>query len=102
MSSIDRTQPLAITWLGSNATDIVQIVGTAALAGGGFSAEFVCDAVNTGSFTVPAAVLQAMPVGSGTLAVRSYMPPPQVFTATSLDFGFAVSYAESQNNVTYN
>jgi hypothetical protein len=82
--------------------DIVQIIGFAKSASGDFNTQFTCDSIDTGSFTVPAAVLQAMPVGSGTLAVRSYMPPPQVFTATSLDFGFAVSYAESQNNVTYN
>ena len=100
--SIDRTQPLPITVLGSNSRDIIQIVGTAALAGGGFSAEFVCDAVDTNSFTVPVAVLQAMPVGSGTLAVRSYAPPPQIFTATGLDFGFAVSYAEYRIDATYN
>jgi uncharacterized protein (TIGR03437 family) len=101
LGSIDRAQPLTLNWHCCNGTDIVQITGMSALAGGGFSAGFVCDSLDNGSFTVPVAVLQALPVGAGTLSVSSYMPPPQPFTATWLDLGFAVSYSKTQINATY-
>jgi hypothetical protein len=101
LGSIERTQPLTLYWHGGSGMDIVQIIGFAKSASGDFNTQFTCDSIDTGSFTVPAAVLQAMPAAAGILSVSSYMPPPQVFTATGLDFGFAVSYSRNEIDATY-
>ena len=54
---------------------------------------FTCDApVSAQTFTVPPAVLLALPGAGGGIAVNNFTLPTN-FSAPGLDFGFATSYA---------
>lgn len=86
LTSVDRSQPLAITWTGGEPTTLVSIQGTSTVIQGSSisSPSFVCYARNTDrQFTVPATVLSQLPASSritagavsivqrGTLAIAS-------------------------------
>jgi len=65
ITSIDRSQPLTITWTGGDPNGIVSIIGnahTGTPAQGGAIAQFNCTApVAAQQFTIPASVLLALP-----------------------------------------
>jgi uncharacterized protein (TIGR03437 family) len=97
--TVSRTQGVTVDWTGGAPGSFVQISGYSSSQG--FSAFFVCDApASAQSFTVPDSVLLALPAGSGTLAVSTYTNPVG-FTAVGLDFGFAMAYASTSINATY-
>jgi uncharacterized protein (TIGR03437 family) len=75
--SVSRAQDLTITWTGGDAAlEYVQITGYSAVGGGNVGAGFVCSAPAVpGSFTVPAAVLAALPAGAGKLQVGAVALP---------------------------
>ena len=64
-ATIPRNQNLTINWTGGDPTLFVYINGYSNLDTSGAGGEFVCVApTSAGSFTVPAAVLSAMPVSA--------------------------------------
>jgi hypothetical protein len=92
ITSIDRTQPVTITWTGGDTNGYVLITGTSAspqtqsqpVLGGGFN----CYApVSAGQFTVPPSVLLGMPIGTGALSVENATTPVS-FTAPGLDYAY--------------
>lgn len=92
ITSIDRTQPVIITWTGGDTNGYVLITGTSAspqtqsqpVLGGGFN----CYApVSAGQFTVPPSVLLGMPIGTGALSVENATTPTP-FTAPGLDYAY--------------
>lgn len=95
-ASIPRDQPLTLTWLGGNPNTDVGILGySTAVQGNG--ALFTCSARNRdGQFTIPTAVLQALPPtnaneeGTGFLAISSEMPTSR-FSAPELNAGLIVA-----------
>ncbi len=98
-AEIIRAQGLPITWTGGDAGTYVQITGSA--TNFGITVTFTCDApVGPGTFTVPAAVLQALPASGGSIQVDNYTYPT-AFSATGIDFGFATSYASVFEPTTY-
>ncbi len=103
VGTVTRSQGVTVNWTGGG-SGFVEIAGgsiatsTSAL----FSAAFVCDAAaSAGTFTVPASVLLALPAGTGSLGVSNYTMP-QSFTASGLDFAFALSYSTTDIEATYN
>jgi len=98
ITSVDRSQPLNITWTGGTPGALVSILGNSAVAAGATSdigVAFTCwaDAMQ-GSFTVPASVLSALPASytdnrahaHGNLQVVQAFYG-NTFTATGLDYG---------------
>jgi uncharacterized protein (TIGR03437 family) len=68
-TTVNRRQPLPLSWTGGNATDPLEIVGTAGSVSNGVttSTTFICTTTaGAGSFTVPTSVLSQMPAASGT------------------------------------
>ncbi|MGO9010754.1 MAG: hypothetical protein ACLQPN_11685 [Bryobacteraceae bacterium] len=98
--TITRTQGVTVTWTGGASGTFAQITGYSSSTG--FSANFVCSALASAqSFTVPEAVLLALPPGSGNLVVSNYTNPAP-FTAAGLDFGYVNAYVSTSIDATYN
>lgn len=105
ITTVNRSQDLNITWTGGG-TGLVTIAGTSVAGTGNaaIGAVFTCTApASLGQFTVPAAVLLALPVSStessggisiptGFLLVGSQTTSS--FTASGIDQGFAI-YSDS-------
>jgi uncharacterized protein (TIGR03437 family) len=104
-ATITRSQGATVNWSGGASGTYVEISGSSAATIGGqyLSVGFVCNApAGAGTFTVPAYVLQALPVGTGTFTVEN-STNPQAFTASfGLDFGFIFAATETQINAAYN
>jgi hypothetical protein len=102
-STVTRSQNLPVSWVGGNATDPVELIGSSgSTAGTGTSAvttatEFICTTTaGANSFTIPASVLTQLPAtpasaagGYGSLAV--YSGPSPVTFAPSFGSGTIAS-----------
>jgi len=116
ISTITRSNGVQVTWTGAASDSSVQITGYSiggASTSGAAGAGFTCTASGSaGKFTVPAAVLQALPpsanfsnsilpIATGSLGISSSSAPVS-FSATGLDFGRAYSQSTISNStVTY-
>ena len=93
ITTIDRTQPLTITWSGGVPSTHVLFGG---FAGGPAGAGFVCvQDAGAGTLTVPAHVLSSMPAtgpGAGYLVLTAH-PFENMFTAPGLQLGFFANFS---------
>lgn len=97
--TITRAQGLTVNWTGGDPGTYVQISGSATTVGA--TVFFICDApVSPATFTVPPAVLLALPAAGGGLQVSNFTNPKS-FSATGLDFGYAASYVSAFVSTTY-
>lgn len=82
VTSVPRSQDLIVNWSGGNsAQEYVRIAGYSST--GGVGATFICSApAGPRTFTVPAAILAALPAGTGKLQVgaSSFTTGPYRFT----------------------
>lgn len=100
LATVTRSQGVTVAWTGGGSGYVVIGGGTAPSAA--FPAGFVCDAAASAqTFTVPPAVLLALPAGAGSLSVSGYTFP-RGFTVTGLDFAFASAFATTEIEATYN
>jgi len=100
--TVTRASGVTVDWTGGASGTYAVISGSSVSSSSVFSASFVCDApVSAGTFTVPPAVLLALPAGSGSLQVSNYTNPVSV-NIPNLDFGFAEAYVSTQIDATYN
>ena len=100
VGTIARSSGVTITWNGGLNGTFVQISGYS--SAGGFSSSFVCDApIGAHAFTVPAPVLLALPAGTGELMVSNYTNPASI-AIPNLDFAYAMGYASTSIDATYN
>lgn len=96
ITTVNRAQGVQVTWSGGDPNSFVEIAGVAVDPSKTAAAVFVCaERASAGSFTVPAAVLLALPATGATgeagfLFVGSFTTPTR-FTATGLDLGYVVS-----------
>ena len=98
--TIARAQGVVVNWTGNDPDTYVRISGSATTAGP-ITVFFTCDApVGPGTFTVPPAVLLALPAAAGGLTFSTYTTPAG-FNATGLDFGFATSNTSVFQSITY-
>jgi hypothetical protein len=104
--TVNRAQPLTITWSGGDANGYVDIEGSA--QGGpsnGYTVSFDCAAPTTaGHFTIPPSILMAMPPGPNAMAniqVSTFAYPFTLGTASGVIPGFdaALNLAELQTSV---
>ncbi len=105
--TVNRTQPLKITWSGGDPNGFAVIAGysISGLSDSALGGYFACVApVSDNQFTVPPSAMLAMPAtpanGIGVLLVGS-STAPQVFQATGLDFAFAAATSISGAQVIY-
>ena len=100
VGTVTRTAGVTVTWTGGSPGTYAQISGDA-VSTAGFSGQFICNApVSAGTFTVPSAVLLALPAGTGSLSVSNYANPTAV-SIPNLDFAYATSYASTSITATY-
>jgi uncharacterized protein (TIGR03437 family) len=102
--TIDRRQPLPITWTGSTAGQIVEISGGVAREGANASVEFACYTSGSDSrFTVPVQILQAIPQtgGSAKGAIRVGNLIRSTYSATGLDSGVLLTGAYTRVGVNF-
>jgi len=89
VNSVDRTQPLTVTWSGGAAPGFV-LIGALAEAHGA-SRGFLCsEQSQKGSFTVPSFVLAALPTASGYLFVAPH-PFSNPVTIPGLDLAYFIN-----------
>ncbi len=115
ITTVNRSQGQSITWTGGDANTYVSITGESFISSGTkyIFGTFTCTAAATAQqFTIPAAVLLAIPASSsisaggisipepGTLAVEAF-GNLSTFTAPGLDLGFIYAYSGSGASVTY-
>lgn len=105
ITTVNRTQPLPVTWSGGDPDGNVIIIGSSATASPVVGAGFICiEKTSAGQFTVPPSVLLAMPATGteaiGVLAV-SGTSGLTTFTATGLDAGSVSASATTISTVTY-
>lgn len=103
-NSVNRSQGVTITWSGGDPASFAYITG-ASFTEAGVGASFVCtERVAAGRFTVPPAVLLALPPSAGDvpgiLLVGSSTNPTR-FNASGLDAGYIVATSSSGKTVTY-
>jgi hypothetical protein len=100
VGTITRAQGLTVNWTGGDASTYVQISGNATTVGA--TVYFTCDApVSPPTFTVPPAVLLALPTPATGVVAVSNISDPAGFSATGLNFGFATATASVVESTTY-
>ena len=98
--TINRASGVTVTWNGGLSGTFAVISGYS--SANGFSASFVCDApISAHTFTVPTPVLLSLPAGTGDLVVSNYTNPASV-TIPNLDYAYAMGYASTSIDATYN
>jgi len=101
ISAVTESQGQLITWTGGATGTYVEISGSSSSTNFSVSASFVCLApVGDQKFTVPSYVLLALPAGTGSLGVSNFSNLAK-FTATGIDYGYAIAGVESDESVTY-
>lgn len=88
-ATVTRSQGVTLTWSSGAPGTYVLISGNSSSASQ--SAYFSCSApAAAGTFTVPAYVLETLPASTGGSLEVSDQTVPQTFTATGLDYGYAI------------
>ena len=108
INSIPTGQPLTVTWDGGPGEGFVHVVGSSFATSSEVGAAFMCkEHVSAKQFTVPAAVIDALPpsqfdegIPSGTLSLVTCLPPTP-FTATGLDVGKFTNADGTMKTVSY-
>jgi hypothetical protein len=95
---IPRSQAVTINWVGGTAGGVMAIFGSSADPSTGAGATFQClMPADSGTFTIPAWLLSALPasgvdpasgIAVGFLAVGPTLPQPVRFQASGIDVGF--------------
>ncbi len=99
ITSVDRTQPVTVNWTGGIPGTYVQIGGGSTIINA--SATFLCIApVEAGTFTIPAYVLEASPVGNGGINLIN-QSAPVTFPGSGLSVTYAVAEAQSSISVPF-
>jgi hypothetical protein len=103
ISSVTRSQGQTFTWTGGAPNSYVFMEGSSSDSTTGVSVSFTCYAPSSaGAFTVPSYILDALPEGSGSLAMAG-LTALESFTATGIDRGSAIGFSESSiDTVPYN
>jgi uncharacterized protein (TIGR03437 family) len=99
-ATVVRSQGVVVNWSGGEPDTYVLITGTS--SSGSASSYFACFApVATGTFTVPPYVLATLPASTGGSLEVANQTAGQTFTATGLDYGYAIGEVGYNINTTY-
>jgi hypothetical protein len=104
IGAINRSQGVQLTWTGGDVDGTVAIRGSSFAAAGSKTpnTSFMCSVpANAGQFTVPPAILQALPAGAGTLTLENQSAPQQL-AASGLDIGYIFAGPRLTINTPYN
>jgi uncharacterized protein (TIGR03437 family) len=102
ISTVTRSQGVTVSWTGGDPNGAALISGFA-IQSNQAGATFICTApTSAGQFTVPPAVLLALPAstGAGELTVGGITAPVK-FIAPGLDTGYALSVASNSQSIAY-
>ncbi|HWB83498.1 MAG TPA: hypothetical protein VG675_05130 [Bryobacteraceae bacterium] len=100
--TLDRTQPLKVTWTGGNPGSYVIISGDSSVVSGQnvTTVSFTClTTADVGQFTVPTYVLSALPAGNGGVDVQNDIQLP--LNASGIDIGIALAGVSYTRAVTF-
>ncbi len=97
ISTIDRSQPLTVTWTGGTSPGYVLIGGYV----NGGQEGFVCsEDVNKGSFTIPSFVLSTLPAASGGMFVSPH-PLSQQISIPGVDLTYFMDGSNDAKSLGY-
>jgi hypothetical protein len=97
VATVDRSQPLTITWTGGTSPGYVLIGGYV----NGGQEGFVCsEDVNKGSFTIPSFVLSTLPAASGGMFV-SPNPLSQQISIPGVDLAYFMDGSNDAKSLVY-
>lgn len=91
-ATVTRSSGLTFTWTGGASGTLVFMTGDSSSEANGqsVSGSYICIApVEAGQFTVPSYVTAVLPAGTGSTSLANYTTF-QSFTATGIDFGYAI------------
>ncbi len=101
-ATVTRTSGQTYTWSGGGAGTFVIMSGSASSASAGVSGSYTCIAPQSAlTFTVPSFVLLALPAGTGTSSIEN-STAFNTFTATGLNYGYALGFVSYSVNTTWN
>ncbi len=111
-TTVNRSQPLTLSWTGGNPNDSLSIEGTAGTVSNGVSTSttFICTTTaGAGSFTVPASVLSQLPAVSGAnsgtlleISTGNQVPVTIPLTAGgNMNFGFITAASGGASTPTF-
>jgi uncharacterized protein (TIGR03437 family) len=102
VNAVDRSQPLTVTWVGSNLTGYVLFGGGS--SNGGVATAFACvEEAGKQTLTVPQFILNAMPAatpGRGFLFLGMH-PFQNSFAAAGLDAGYFIDFSSDWKQLAY-
>ena len=100
ISTIDRSQPLTVTWSGGTSPGYVLVGGYVDL-GLGNLAGFVCtEDSSKGSFTIPSFILSTLPPGGGGMFISPH-PLSQQVTIPGVDLAYFMDGSNDTKSVSY-
>jgi uncharacterized protein (TIGR03437 family) len=100
ISTVDRSQPLTVTWTGGTSPGYV-LIGGYVDATTGAQLGFVCsEDVNKGSFTIPAFILSTLPAESGGMFV-SPNPLSQQISIPGVDLAYFMDGSNDAKSLGY-
>lgn len=101
--AVSRAQGLTVNWTGGAGAGFVQISGQSGAYIGQSIPTFVCNApLSARTFTIPPAVLLAMPPGSGELTLGGCTNPASFTPPPGLDFGYTMALPETGTSIVFN
>ena len=101
ISTVDRTQPLTVTWSGGTQPAAVIIGGYSESPTGGHVTFTCSEDVSKGSFTIPSFVLSEMPMSTGGIMFIGPHPMSRQISIPGIDLAFFVDGSTDSKTVSY-
>jgi hypothetical protein len=102
VSTVDRSQPLTVTWAGGTTPGYVWIGGYVELPPLGAIAFACSEDITKGSFTIPSFILSALPAAaSGGAMFIAPHPLSQPVTIPGADLGYFIDGSSDSRSVVY-
>ncbi len=101
ISTVDRTQPLTITWSGGTQPGSVLLGGYSESPTGGHVLFTCSEDVSKGSFTIPSFVLSALPASTGGVMFIGPHPMSRQVSVPGVDLAFFIDGSSDAKMISY-
>ena len=101
ISTVDRSQPLTVTWSGGTRPGYVLIGGYSESSTGGHLTFICSEDISKGSFTIPSFILSALPASAGGAMFIGPHPLSQPVSISGVDLAFFVDGSSDSKTVSY-
>jgi hypothetical protein len=101
VTTVDRTQPLMVTWSGGAPSGSVLIGGYSESSTAGHLAFLCSEDISKGSFTIPSFILSALPASAGGTMFIGPHPLSRPVSITGVDLAFFIDGSSDSKTVSY-